>query len=369
MGKQRFLYDKTVRAGSVSPIVLTDYHPDFPIERVQGLWRDYAYRSKYGTGSGWGYFKITSSNQWIDFDEGGGELWAQIPVEEYDADTLAIAIKTAMEAAGGAYSYTITYQENINRFTIASPSGNFDLLWQSGTHSANSVGDTIGFNTSVNDTGISSYTAASVRIHSAVSVEIETAGNVQVVTKACAVYGLNLTSSPQSFKLQRYTTSWVNVVDFEYDYVNKRAVCFFSEISDDKYRIYIEDRTNPDGYVQVGTILLGDYEEISRGYEYGASADVEDTSEHMYSKKGYITVAVGFKKKRRAVIYEVREADETKLENIYNLVGKEFPFVFIADSAQAKETMEYAIFKDRFSRSIQDSQSKRVALIWEYEIR
>jgi len=368
MGKQRFLYDKVVRAGSVSPIVLTDYHPDFPVERVQSLWRDYVYRSKYGTGSGWGYFKITSSNQWIDFDEGGGELSAQIPVEEYDADTLATAIETAMEGVGG-YSYTITYQESINKFTIASPSGNFDLLWQSGTHSASSVGDTLGFDTSANDTGISSYTANFMRIHSAVAVEIESIGNLAVSTKACVVYGLNLTSSPESFKLQRYTTSWVNVVDFEYDYANKRAICFFSEISDDKYRIYIEDRTNSEGYIQVGTILLGDYEEISRGYEYGATSDMDDTSEHMYSKKGYITVAVGFMKKRRAVVYEVLAADEQKLEDIYNLVGKEFPFVFVADSDQAKETMEYAIFKDRFSRRIQDSQFKRIALIWEYEIK
>lgn len=368
MGNQRFLYDKIVREGSISPIVLTDSRPDYPVARVQNLWRDYVYRSKYGAGSGWGYFEITSSNQWLDFDEGGGELSAQLTVGDYDADSLATEIKTQMEAVG-AYVYTITYQENIKKFTIASATGNFDLLWQSGTHTSNNVGDLIGFITASNDTGLSSYTADYVRIHSAAAVVIDSLDTASIATKSCAVYGLNLTATPQVFKLQRYTGSWVDVATFDFDYTNQRAICFYTQVSDDKYRIYIEDRTNPSFYIQVGTILLGDYEEISRGYEYGASVDVEDTSEHMYSKKGYITVAVGFKRKRRAVVYEVLAADEQKLENLYNLVGKEFPFVFVADSAQAKETMEYSIFKDRFGRRIEDSIFRRITLVWEYEVK
>lgn len=367
MGNQRFVYDKIVRTGTLSLPIITDYHPSYPVGSIQNIWRDYVYRSKYGTGSGWGYFKITSSNQWIDFSEGGGELNAQISTGDYDADTLATAIKTAMDTAG-ALTYTITYDEGLNKFILAA-SGTFSLLWQSGTNSANSMGDTLGFDVSADDTGLSSYTADYVRIHTEAVVEMESYGSLTVSTKSCVLYGLNLTASPATFKLQRYTGSWVDVATFDYDEANHRAICFYSEVSAVKYRIYIQDPTNSDGYIQIGTILLGDYEELSRGYEYGASADVEDTSVHMYSKAGYLTVAVGFKKKRRAVVYEVLEADEQKLENVFDLVGKQFPFVFVSDSVQAKETMEYAIFKDRFGRRIEGAYFRRIGLVWEYEIK
>jgi hypothetical protein len=368
MGNQRFLYDKIVREGSVSPIVLTDYHPDYPVSKVQNIWTDYAYRSKYGASSGWGYFKITTSNQWVDFDEGGSELNAQLTVGDYDADTLCTEIKTRMEAVG-AYTYNITYEESLHKFRIQSPTGNFTLRWSSGTHSSTSVGDTIGFDVTADDTGLSLYTADYVRIHTSAAVVIDSLATASIATKACAVYGLNLTATPQAFKLQRYTTSWVDVATFDYDSTNKRAICFYTEVSDDKYRIYIEDRINSDYYIQVGAILLGDYEELSRGYEYGASSDVEDSSEHMYSKKGYITVAVGYRRKRRAVVYEVLDADEQKLDKIFNLVGKEHPFVFVADSAQAKETMEYGIFSSRFTRRKQDNLFWRVGLVWDYGIK
>lgn len=252
MGKQRFLYDKVVRIGSVSVVPSTNYQPGYEPIKIQSFWRDYVYRSLAGT-------------------------------------------KNA-------------------------------------------------------------------------TIEIEAPGSVAIATTACVLYGLNLTSSYTTLKLQKDVSGWVDVADFEYDAVNGRAICFYTEVTVVKYRVVMND-PNVASYVQLGVILLGSYEEISRGYEYGASADVEDTSDHMYSKKGYITVAVGFKKKRRAVVYEVLEVDEKKLESVYDIVGKERPFVFIPDSDQAKETMEYSIFKERFSRQVENSLFRRITLVWEYEIK
>lgn len=252
MGKQRFLYDKVVRVGSVAVVPSTNYQPEYEPVKIQSFWRDYVYRSLAGT-------------------------------------------KNA-------------------------------------------------------------------------TIEIVSPGSVAIATSACVLYGLNLTSSYTTLKLQKNVAGWQDVADFEYDAVNGRAICFFTEITVVEYRVVIND-PNVASYVQLGVVMLGSYEELSRGYEYGASSDIEDTSDHMYSKKGYITVAVGYKKKRRAVLYEVLEEDEQKLESIYNLVGKEHPFVFISNSDQALSTMEYSIFKERFSRRVENSLFRRITLVWEYGIK
>lgn len=189
-------------------------------------------------------------------------------------------------------------------------------------------------------------------------------GATSVSIEGVALWGLNLTSSYQTLKLQKWTGSWVDVGDFEYDAPNGRGILFFTPVSHIKYRVVMAD-TNVASFVQMGAAQLGDYEEISRGWEYGATYDIEDTSEHLYSKKGYLNVSVGYQSFMRGVTYVVLSADEGKLDTVFRTVGKQRPFVFVKDASDAKNTMEYCIFKDKFSRRHDDTLFSSVSLVWE----
>lgn len=195
------------------------------------------------------------------------------------------------------------------------------------------------------------------------NIDMESKGSVNVLTRACALYGLNLTSSYTTLKLQKYVSGWVDIGNFEYDADNGRAIITYSQVSVSKYRVVMNDPNVP-SYVQLGVALLGDYECISRGYEYGATHDLDDSSGHLYSKDGHLSVREGREIEAQAVTYEVLSDDEERLETVYRAVRKKNPLVFVGDSTQKKQTMKYIIFEGRFGHGIPGHLFKRITLTW-----
>lgn len=109
-----------------------------------------------------GAFTITTDvNDRIDFDEGGGELWATLDPGTYTTAELLIEIKDELDDAG-ALTYTVTVDPNTKKFTIAA-TGDFSLLWKTGTHGQDGtgthVGLTIGYAQDEDSEGESSYEA------------------------------------------------------------------------------------------------------------------------------------------------------------------------------------------------------------------
>lgn len=102
---------------------------------------------------------VSLSNQNINFDEGGGELLAAVEISSYTIEELALAVKTALDAAG-TLVYTVDFDRDTRKFTI-SATGSFDLLVSTGTQASTSIFDLLGF-TGGDLTGASSYTADSV---------------------------------------------------------------------------------------------------------------------------------------------------------------------------------------------------------------
>lgn len=88
-----------------------------------------------------GNIVITTANQKLDFNEGGGALLATITAGTYTPTTLCAEIKTQMESAGAA-TYTITYSGRVFRISNDATLG---LLAATGTNIANGIWDTIGF--------------------------------------------------------------------------------------------------------------------------------------------------------------------------------------------------------------------------------
>ncbi len=112
--------------------------------------------------AGYGSFTILDAiNDKIDFEEADGvELTATVAEGEYTPDGLETAIKTALEAAGGTPTYTVTYNEWTGKFTLASDrdsGATFKLLWNTGTNVGTSIARTIGFKTSADDADAASH--------------------------------------------------------------------------------------------------------------------------------------------------------------------------------------------------------------------
>jgi len=103
---------------------------------------------------------ITSTNKFLDVTDDTGTFAVSIAEKIYKTPVeLADALQAALEAAN-AESYTVTFSNSTGKFTIASTTNTvLSLLWLTGTNAANSIGSTLGFVVSANDTGALTYTS------------------------------------------------------------------------------------------------------------------------------------------------------------------------------------------------------------------
>lgn len=99
--------------------------------------------------------EITLDNFYLNFDEGAGELTAEIEVGDYTPNDLAVAVKNALDQAG-LLIYTVTFNRDARTYTISS-TANFDLLISTGINAGADVFSLLGF-TGSDLTGASSYT-------------------------------------------------------------------------------------------------------------------------------------------------------------------------------------------------------------------
>lgn len=98
---------------------------------------------------------VTSANQFINFNEGSGELTATLTTGRYSHTDFATEIQDQMNAVG-TLAYTVTFNRTDRTITISAPS-NFDLLISSGSQSGSSTFGLAGF-TGADLTGASTYT-------------------------------------------------------------------------------------------------------------------------------------------------------------------------------------------------------------------
>jgi len=99
---------------------------------------------------------IDTTNQYINFDEGGGELSATLTGGSYTHTTLATVVKTALDAAGGQV-YTVAFDRDTRKYTISATS-NFSLLINTGSQIGSSPFTLLGF-TGADLSGTNTYTS------------------------------------------------------------------------------------------------------------------------------------------------------------------------------------------------------------------
>lgn len=103
--------------------------------------------------------EVTTANNSLNFNEGAGELLASISVSSYTTETMAVALKTALDAAG-TLVYTVDFDRDTRKYTI-STTAPFDLLIATGTQLGTSIFSLIGF-TGADLTGLTTYTGNNV---------------------------------------------------------------------------------------------------------------------------------------------------------------------------------------------------------------
>ena len=105
---------------------------------------------------GW---QITTTNRYIDFNDGAGIKTAILKVGYYSSNDLIIEIKKQMDALS-TLNFAVVFDRIARQFTISS-TVSFSLLFATGPYFAQSTSALLGY-TASNKTGASSYLAENV---------------------------------------------------------------------------------------------------------------------------------------------------------------------------------------------------------------
>jgi len=105
---------------------------------------------------------LTSSTIYLDFEDDDGVHAAVVTAKTYkDPHQLAATLQTAM-AGLTTETIEVSYSDTTGKFTIgSSTSATFELLWNTGANTANTIGTKLGFLVAADDTGATSYLADS----------------------------------------------------------------------------------------------------------------------------------------------------------------------------------------------------------------
>jgi len=102
---------------------------------------------------------VEQDNKFLNFDEGGGEITAEVQVGSFTPTELMTRVETALNAAG-TLTYAVSFNRTTRKVTISADSA-FDLLVFSGSQAGTSIFKLLGFTGSSDLTGQSSYTGDS----------------------------------------------------------------------------------------------------------------------------------------------------------------------------------------------------------------
>jgi len=284
-----------------------------------------------------GYFNITSSNNVIIFTEGGGDITATIAVAEYTSiSDLQGAIGTALSAAG-VFTYS-ALQDNF-RFKIDS-SGSFSLTKTSASFTASSI---LGYDTTADTALASSHTADFVRIHEEEWIKWDF--GISTNPAAFILIGKRNDSiqiSPSAtIKLQGNETDVWSSPSYEatLTYDDESMAVFSDEGLHTEplryWRLLIIDVTNPNGFVEVGAFMLGDYLfSESRGKaQFPLNSAYIDRTETFFSEGGQSFSDIRDQSQEYGIEFAaLQKADIEEFRNFFVKFGTGIPFFVSMDT-------------------------------------
>lgn len=322
----------------------TSEDPEFPVSNISKYIRSKKFRTT-------GFFIVDNANKYLDFEDAAGiELTATIAIGNYTPTTLAAAIKSAMQAVG-AHTYTVSFSATTGKWTIASNHTYLKLLANTGTNAASAIFDTIGFDTTADDSGDTTYAGARIAIHSYEAVLIDLGAAAAIDTFVLLfdpVSGLRLSSSAVVRIQANATNSWsspaVDVVVTADTQFNIFSKYWSSDQTYRYWRVKVVDPQNAFLYVELGKIILAKATQLSRLPSNGFKWVKVDRSRKMTNEYGHEYVdSYPLKAALQVSMTHLPYADAKTLDSIFQRVGSAIPLFVVLDPT------ETLFDKDHFS--------------------
>ncbi len=289
-----------------------------------------------------GYWNITISNNRLVFRETTGvDLTAVLNTGLYTSDTEFLAeIERAMEAVGGS-DYDVERQ-NLKIRIISDQAGGGGIfeLYTSGSTLANEIGLT------ANKTGDNNYYMDNIMIHGTSGEYIE--WDMGVPTNPDAFIAIDqkdasLKISPSAtIKLQANETGNWSSPSYEQSLTyDDEVLSLFDDsgLADQPYRywrLYFYDAINPNGYIQLGAVFLGNYMSWARGRaNFPLKQGYIDRSVNVFSEGGQSFADIKSKTQKFSVsINALQKADIEEMDVFFNDFGTGKPFFVSMDTGQ-----------------------------------
>jgi len=308
---------------------------EFPVANLENQIRGKIFRTA-------GFFKIDATNNKIDFNEGAGALVATITVGDYSVSGLQTAIKTALEVLG-LETYTVSFSALTGKWTISHAGATLSLLWSTGVNSGTSIGSTLGFDTSVDDTGAITYTGAAVALHTSEWAQIDL-NTAEPIDSFCMFFdprlGINFSEQAvirlQANATPNFDSPSVNIT-LSIDETNRVISHFFTTDQSFRFwRVDIADPKNANLHLDFGKIVLAKATVLTRIPANGFSYTKRDMSKIFRSTFGHVYSDKLPKVQEMVFKYNFFEnADLRLLRQVYENVGKSDALVVAFDPLES----------------------------------
>lgn len=308
---------------SITTISSSSQKTTFPAENIRNEFRAKEWRSS-------GHFVLTASNNSIDLNEGSGFSSTTVPAGAYTPETLATAVKSALDTLG-SNTYTVTFSRVTGLWTIAS-TGNFDL---DGTFK-----DVIGLTQDLSGSA-STYTGAAIAIHTEESVvfDLRTIEDVDTVALLWEKGLYKLSDSAVLTVEANATNVWTSPAfsqSLVFDDLNEIAQAHFPTESYRFWRIKIVDPQNVNLYVNLGVVVLGLSDQILTSTSNGFSFSVRDMSRVQQTDFGQRYTDIFPKIRSLNLKFDVMELSEVEaILNFFETVGVSQTIFVHLDPAEA----------------------------------
>lgn len=351
--------DKNYFFESNVTITATSEDANFPASNLTVHGRSYVYRSK-------GAFIIDTTNNKINFKKvsGGVELTATIASgTSTSPGALATAIKTALEAADGVNTYTVTYSATTGLWTILSSGAFLSILFSTGTNASTSCRTVIGFG-SLDYTGAVTYTGPTRAIHTEenIVIDLQTTDPVDSFALFFNPMTGSKYSSSAALRLQANATNvWTAPsVDQALTYDDDYGVFthFFASAQSYRYwRLNIKDAANSKLYIEVPKLVLSSATQLTQMPEVGYEDGWDDQSKLEENNYGHLVGDIYPVRRLLKFSYVgLPEADQKTLMKIFKKVGAATPIALAADPTAVMFDKDKLVLYGRIRGGSKDRQ-------------
>ena len=315
------------------------------------LWlRDQLSSKRWRSKTGW--IIIAGFNDKIDITEGvTGDNTATLTPGDYPTGALMAAeVQTQINAVAVDNAWTCTYDGVTNKFTTGHDNTQTGgIEWSSGTNGSASAAPTnagidLGYDTSADDTGASSYLGDLVAFQSRHQIWFDIGTALEI--KAGIIFDSNLTSS-DSVNMLGHTSGIFSNPSFEQALTHGTTENLFAkQFTGQTFRWWafeIIAVQNEDGFVEVGVPFIGSYTQPSVGYHKTYAEPRNELSDIGFADQG-----AHFQTPRATRrLYNIQwpglsTNDKNNLANIVKFVQNGRSFFFALDSNDDETNIIYA---------------------------